>query len=69
VPERCGAGRTPAAVVAAGRRAAVRALAALAIALGGLVTWTVAGGGAPVDAQGGAPKLAPLDTMPVPTPP
>ena len=55
--------------MAAGRRAAVRALAALAIALGGLVTWTVAGGGAPVDAQGGAPKLAPLDTMPVPTPP
>jgi cytochrome c peroxidase len=47
----------------------MRALVALAIALGGLVTWTVAGGSAPVDAQGGVPELAPLDTMPVPTSP
>jgi cytochrome c peroxidase len=55
--------------VATGRRVAMRALVALAIALGGLVTWTVAGGSAPVDAQGGVPELAPLDTMPVPTSP
>jgi cytochrome c peroxidase len=55
--------------VAAGRRVAVRGLVALAIALGGLVTWTVAGGSGPAGAQGGAPTFAPLDTMPVPTPP
>jgi cytochrome c peroxidase len=55
--------------MAVGRRVAVRGLVALAIALGGLVTWTVAGGSGPAGARGGAPDLAPLDTMPVPTPP
>ena len=52
-----------------GRRVAPRALVVLAIALGGLLTWVIAGGSGPAGAHGGAPRLAPLDTMPVPIPP
>jgi len=53
---------------AAGRRIALRAAIALAIALAGLVTWVAAGGTGAAGARGG-PTLAALDTMPVPTPP
>jgi len=55
--------------VTVGRRVAPRALVVLAIALGGLLTWVIAGGSGPAGAHGGAPRLAPLDTMPVPIPP
>jgi cytochrome c peroxidase len=61
-------GGSGAAIVAAGRRVALRGAIALAIALAGLVTWIAAGGTGAAGARGG-PTLAALDTLPVPTPP
>jgi cytochrome c peroxidase len=45
-----------------------RAAIAVAIALAGLATWLAAGGAHQAGARG-APPLAPLDTLPVPSPP
>ncbi|MEA2380576.1 MAG: hypothetical protein QOH72_547 [Solirubrobacteraceae bacterium] len=61
-------GGSGAAVAAAGKRVALRGGIALAIALGGLVTWIAAGGTHVAGARGG-PTLAALDSAPVPTPP
>ena len=56
------------ALAARGRGVALRAALALAIALAGLLTWVAAGGSGAAGARGGA-VLAPLDTLPTPTPP
>jgi cytochrome c peroxidase len=52
-----------------GRRVALRAAIALAIALAGLVTWIAAGGTAGSVGARSKPRVAALDTLPVPTPP
>jgi cytochrome c peroxidase len=61
-------GVSGAAVAVTGRRLALRAAIAIAIAIAGLVTWVAAGGTGSARARGG-PTLAALDTMPVPAAP
>jgi cytochrome c peroxidase len=58
-----------AAAAGTGRRVALRAAIALAIALAGLVTWVAAGGTAGSVGARALPRVAALDTLPVPTPP
>jgi cytochrome c peroxidase len=57
-----------AASAATGRRIALRAAIALALACTGLGVWVAAGGTVTAGANG-TPLLAPLDSAPVPTPP